>query len=180
MKPLFDMLGSPMGQAALGQMAQRAGLSPAQAQMAMRVLVPAIAGGMKKRAQADPSGLDAALGQAHARRTADAPDAVATDDGVRHGNEVLGTVFGSKDVSRTVASHASAQTGIDAGKLKALLPMAAALAAGAAAKHGASPAGGSTAATAPARGGLMGMLDADGDGNPLDDILGMAGKAGFR
>lgn len=175
MQQLFDMLGSPMGQAALGQMAERVGLSPAQAQMAMKVLVPAIAGGMKKQAQTNPSGLDAALGHAGVRRAGNTPEVAATEEGVRHGNEVLGTVFGSKDVSRTVANHASAQTGIDAGKLKSLLPMAAALAAGTAAKHGASATG---AGSRP--GGLAGMLDADGDGNPLDDILGMAGRAGLR
>lgn len=177
MKPLFDMLGSSMGQAALGQIAQRAGLSPAQAQMAMQVLVPAITGGMRNQAQANPDALTATL--AKARQAAASPGQAASDAGVQHGNEVLGTVFGSKDVSRTVAQHASTQTGIDASKLKALLPMAAALAAGTAAKHAAP----SAAAGRPASdrsGGLIGMLDADGDGNPLDDILGMAGKSGFR
>jgi hypothetical protein len=36
--------------------------------------------------------------------------------------------------------------------------------------------GGQGGAGRSAQGGLASMLDLDGDGNPLDDILGMAGK----
>jgi hypothetical protein len=36
--------------------------------------------------------------------------------------------------------------------------------------------GGSQAAAGRGAPGLASMLDLDGDGNPLDDILGMAGK----
>ena len=36
--------------------------------------------------------------------------------------------------------------------------------------------GGAAPAAAPRAGGLAGMLDLDGDGNPLNDIIGMAGK----
>ena len=179
MQQLFELIGSSAGQAALGQIGQRVGLSPAQTQAAMAALLPAVTGGMKKQAQANPAALEQTLGHTDTRRVADEPGHLASDDGVRHGKDVLGTLFGSKDVSRTVAQHASTQTGIGADKLKALLPIAAALAAGAAAKRGASAAPGQ--ADAPRTGGgLMGMFDADGDGNPLDDILDKAGKAGLR
>jgi hypothetical protein len=36
--------------------------------------------------------------------------------------------------------------------------------------------GGQAAPAAGGLGGLASMLDMDGDGNPLDDIMGMAGK----
>lgn len=84
-----------------------------------------------------------------------------------------------------MAEHASAQTGIGADKLKALLPILSTLAAGAMAKQGGVKGGGlggllgglaGGAATGGKPGGLVGMLDMDGDGNPLDDIMGMAGK----
>lgn len=177
---LGNLIGSAMGQAALAQIGQRVGLSPAQTKIAMEALMPAIAGGVKKQARDNPQALEATIAQAGRHDSSEAE--------ARHGNEVLGTVFGSKDVSRTVAGHASAQTGIDADKLKALLPIAASLAAGALAKGG--NVGGTAASgdvrhapsDAPAHraGGLLGMLDADGDGNPLDDILKMAGKTGLR
>lgn len=50
------------------------------------------------------------------------------------------------------------------------------------AKHGGGPGGvlggltGGGSAAGRGAGGLAGMLDMDGDGNPLDDIMGMAGK----
>src|SRR3546814_13005811 len=49
---------------------------------------------------------------------------------VNQGNDVLGQIFGSKDVSRTVAGQAAAQTGVDSGLLKRMLPMLAMIAAG--------------------------------------------------
>lgn len=104
---------------------------------------------------------------------------------------MLGQVFGSKDVSRTVAQSAASRSGLDPSLLKKMLPMLAMLVAGYMAKQrdaGAAPPqspgegggaggllgsllGGQGAAT-----GLASMLDLNGDGNPLDDILRMAGK----
>ncbi|MDZ7589075.1 MAG: DUF937 domain-containing protein [Parasphingorhabdus sp.] len=115
---------------------------------------------------------------------------------VEKGNDILGQIFGSKDVSRTVAAGAEQQTGISSDLLKKMLPIVAMMVAGTMAKQaggGASgPAGGlggligsmigggSSAAPQPQAGGMMGglgsLLDMDGDGNPLDDIIGMAGK----
>jgi hypothetical protein len=118
---------------------------------------------------------------------------------VNRGNDVLGQIFGSKDVSRTVAQNAAAQSGLDASVLKKMLPMLAMLVAGYMAKQ---PSAGGASHSSPAGGGLGGllggllggqaagtpgasspglasMLDLNGDGNPLDDILKMAGKA-FR
>jgi len=112
---------------------------------------------------------------------------------VSRGHDVLGQVFGSPDVSRTVAQHAATQTGLDPSLLRKMLPMLAMLVAGFMAKqHNAAPAkqasGGGTgdllggmlggAPLAGGRGapGLASLLDLDGDGNPLDDILGIAGK----
>lgn len=58
---------------------------------------------------------------------------------MERGNDVLGQIFGTKDVSRAVADNAAAGQGGDLG-------------------------------------GLVSMLDLDGYGNPLDDILRMLGK----
>jgi hypothetical protein len=113
---------------------------------------------------------------------------------VGQGNQVLGQIFGSPDVSRAVAGQASANTGIPADLLKKMLPMIAMAAAGFMAKSAsAAPAegggglggllgqvagmlGGGQPAAAGGMAGLASMLDLDGDGNPLDDIMGMASK----
>lgn len=187
MQQLFDLISGAGGHAALGPVAARLGLTPEQTQMAMKALLPALAGGMRKQVQADPAHLERTLTNSGAHEVIDRPHEVAGDQGIQRGNAVLGGVFGSKEVSRQVAQHASAQTGIAPDKLKALLPILATLAAGAVAKQGGGHAGGlggllgglagagSTTGTNRA-GGLAGMLDMDGDGNPLDDIMGMAGK----
>lgn len=60
---------------------------------------------------------------------------LAAERGVEEGNALLGSLFSSKEVSRTVAQHASAETGVGADKLKALLSILAAFAAGAMAKR---------------------------------------------
>jgi hypothetical protein len=95
-----------------------------------------------------------------------------------------------------VAQDAASRSGLDPSLLKKMLPMLAMLVAGYMARQGggAAPAGpargglggllggllgGRAAAPAPstgAGGGLASMLDLDGDGNPLDDILQVAGK----
>jgi hypothetical protein len=116
---------------------------------------------------------------------------------VNRGNDVLGQIFGSPDVSRTVTQHAAGQTGLDPALLRKMLPILAMLVAGYLSKqHGASAApqagggpvggglgdvlggllGGNRAGAARGAPGLASMLDLDGDGNPLDDILNMAGK----
>ncbi|RYE85362.1 MAG: DUF937 domain-containing protein, partial [Myxococcales bacterium] len=87
---------------------------------------------------------------------------------IGQGNSILGQIFGSKDTSRDVAQQAAQSTGIDAGILKKMLPILAMLAAGVMARRGGQGASGG--------GGLGGLLDRNGDGSSLDDLLGMAGK----
>jgi hypothetical protein len=170
------------------------GVTESQAAAGAAALAPAILGGFKKQAQAQPSGLGGLLGQlGGGGLLTEALSPQPTN--LNHGNEVLGQIFGSKEVSRTVAQNAAAQTGLSPEILKKMLPMLAMMVAGFMAQGGAgqSGAGGglggllggllggqSTGAATPgAPAGMASMLDLNGDGNALDDILRMAGKA-FR
>ena len=115
---------------------------------------------------------------------------------VGRGNDVLGQIFGSPDVSRTVAQNAAATSGIDpaAAQENAADARHARGRLHVQAEHGASGCTGRRQwrrtdgglggllggllgqggrSKAP---GLAGMLDLDGDGNPLDDIMGLASK----
>lgn len=187
----------------LQSMARELGVSEAQAATGAAVLIPAILGGFKKQAQAQPKGLEGLgglLGQLGGSGLLDqvlAPEPTNTN----LGDNVLGQIFGSKDVSRTVAQNAATQSGLDPALLRKMLPMLAMLVAGYMAKQqggSTSPAprsGGLGGALGGLLGGLLGgggsaapgkgaassglgsMLDLNGDGNPLDDILRMAGKA---
>jgi hypothetical protein len=195
---ITDIL-SQMG--GLQSMARELGVSEAQAAGGAEALLPAILGGFKKQAKTQPAGLEGLgglLGQLGGGSLLDDVLAPQPTD-VSRGNDVLGQIFGSKDVSRTVARDAATRTGLDASLLKKMLPMLAMLVTGLMAKQGslaAQPSPGSGGGLGGALGGLLGelaggggvsaggsgsglaaMLDFDGDGNPLDDILNMAGKA---
>ena len=86
---------------------------------------------------------------------------------VSRGNDVLGRVFGSKDVSRAVAENAASQSGLHPSVLKKMLPMLAMLVAGYMAKqHGASQTFGGQNGIGGLLGGLLGGQDLNRDGNP--------------
>ncbi|WBO24373.1 hypothetical protein PBT88_09855 [Sphingomonas abietis] len=96
-------------------------------------MAPALA--PKLAEHADNGGLDGTP-------TASAPPPPGTEEAAEHGNSVLASIFGSKDVSRSVAGDASAQTGIGVDKVKAVLPQLASIAAIAFLTHRASAEGG--------------------------------------
>ena len=177
----------------LQSIARELGVSESQVQSGAAALAPAILGGLKKQTQSGGlGGLGGLLGQLGGGGLLDQVLSPQATD-VSQGNEVLGQIFGSKDVSRKVAQNAATQTGLDPSLLKKMLPMLAMLVAGYMAKQGASsPQPGQDAgglggllggllggqkSGAASGGGLASMLDLNGDGNPLDDILQMAGKA---
>ena len=100
-------------------------------------LAPAILGGVKKQTQAAGlDGLGGLLGQLGGGGLLDQVLSPQPTD-VSQGNDVLGQIFGSKDVSRTVAQNAAAQSGLDPSLLKQMLPLLAMLVTGYLAKqHG--------------------------------------------
>ena len=186
---ITEMLDSMGG---IQSMARELGVSEAQARSGAESLMPAILGGFKKQAQ--PAGLDGLLNMVQGLGGGGMLDNVLAPQptDVGQGNGVLGQIFGSQDVSRAVAQNAATSTGLDPGLLKKMLPMVAMLVGGFMAKQGGTAqapqaegglgsligglmGGGQTASPATS-GGLASMLDLDGDGNPLDDIMGMAGK----
>jgi hypothetical protein len=186
---LTDMLAQAGG---LHSIARELDIEPDQAASGAAALLPAILGGFQKQAQG--GGLGDLLGQLGGGGLMDEVLAPQPTD-VGKGDAVLGEIFGSREVSRTVAQSASAQSGLDPALLKKMLPLLAMLVTGFMAKHsqGEAPAsapgglgglggmlGGILAkgqGSGGMLGGLAGMLDANGDGNALDDILRMAGKA---
>lgn len=82
---------------------------------------------------------------------------LARAETIADGNEILGHIFGSKDVSRQVASRVAAQTGIGESVLKGMLPVVAAMMMGSMSKQAAQPSGLQAGAGSGAE-GLIGML----------------------
>ena len=177
----------------LQSMARELGVSEAQVASGAEALAPAVLGGFKKQTQTSGlEGLGGLLGQLGGGGLLDNVLSPQPTD-VSLGNDLLGGIFGSKDVSRAVAQNAASQTGLDPSLLKKMLPMLAMLVGGFIAKQqgggGASRnsgggglgglLGGLLGGQGGGRssgGGLASMLDMDGDGNALDDIMRMLGK----
>ncbi|MEO7825869.1 MAG: DUF937 domain-containing protein [Allosphingosinicella sp.] len=167
MQGMEQILGSSGVDAAT--LGARFGLSPEQATAALGSLLPAVAGGFQKRAEAGD------LDQVQAVAEGSAEPDTAT------GNQILGQIFGSKDVSRQVAGHAAGQSGVAPAIMKAMLPVVAAMVAQHFAKGGAGPGGASGGGLGGILGSLLGggsggggfnLPGSTGGGNPLDDILG--------
>jgi len=152
---ITDLLAKTGG---LESIARELGVDSQQATSGAAALLPAILGGLQKQ-----GGLGDLLGQLGGGGLMDQVLAPEPTD-VSQGNQVLGQIFGSKDVSREVAQNASAQTGLDPSLLKKMLPLLAMLATGYLAKHGGEA----------MRGGGLGGLGGLGGGlgNVLGGILG--------
>jgi hypothetical protein len=191
---ITDILAQAGGLEAL---ARDVGVDESQAARGAAALLPAIMGGFSKQAAAQPGGVEGLgglLGRLGGERLLDDVVSPKPTD-VSKGNDVLGQIFGSKDVSRAVAQNASAKSGLDPALLKKMLPIVAMMVAGHMARQrgsGAAQAGGSGglggvlggmlggkdrgAQPAGGLGGLAAMLDLNKDGNPLDDIMRMMNR----
>lgn len=219
---MFDMLTSGAGQAAMGQLSKQFGLDESVTQNAVKALLPALSGGLKRNVQ-EEGGLEALMGalkNGSHDEYLEQPEKLTDTSAVEDGNAILGHLLGSKDMSRAVAAKAAERTGLSDGLLKQMLPMVAAMAMGSLSKQTKEPSlqesimgaiagqmlgggqkGGALGgllggllgggqrqqataqAAQSAKGGgadmlgmLGGLLDADGDGNPMDDIMQMVMK----
>ena len=131
---MTDLLAQTGG---IKSIARELGVSESQAATGAEALIPAILGGFKKQAQAQPSGLaglGGLLGQLGGGSLLDNVLSPETTD-VSRGNDVLGQIFASKDVSRTVAQNAASRSGLSPSLLQKMLPMLAMLVAGYMAKQ---------------------------------------------
>jgi len=175
----MDLLKAAGGSDSIGQLATTVGLGSSDTSKLVEALAPALMRGVQKNAADDSglAGLRRALETGGHDRYIDKPELLASDDTRADGNNILGHIFGSKDVSRNVAAVAAKDTGIDAGLIKKVLPLLATLAMGAMSKK--TSAGRDIGSSASAGGlgplgDLLGMGSKSGGG--LDDILGMARK----
>ena len=168
----------------LQSIARELGVSENEVATGAQALAPAILGGFQKQAQTQPGGVEGLgglLGQLGGGGLLDNVLSPQPTD-VSQGNNVLGQIFGSKDVSRTVAQDAASRTGIDPSLLKKMLPMLAMLVAGYMARQsgGGGGGGGLGGGLAGAIGGALGG-GGGGIGGGLGQILGgMLGGGGAR
>jgi hypothetical protein len=174
----MDLLKATGGGDSVGQLASAVGLGSSDTSKLVASLAPALMRGLQKNTASDDgvAGLRRALETGGHDRYIDDPALMRSAETRADGNNILGHIFGSKDVSRNVAAVASKDTGIDASLIKKALPLLASLAMGAMSKKssagqeiGPSVGGGGLGPL----GDLLGKVSGKGG---LDDILGMARK----
>ena len=165
---------------AITSMARELGIDEGTAKTAAGALLPAIVAGMGRSATGGPSTPDpmgglgslagAILGGGGSSGGGGLGGALAGGLGgglldavlgssptpTAPGNDILGNIFGSKDVSRSVAGEVASMTGIDEGVLKKMLPILAMAIAGYMAKQAT---GGQTQASGSnPLGGILGSI----------------------
>ena len=127
MAGLLELLAGAQAKPAKQQLGQQFGLDDAATQQALAALIPALAAGLKSNAgkSGGVESLLGALSQGNHGRYIDEPSLLGRPETRDDGNGILGHLLGSKDMSRSVASHASQKTGLDTGLLKKMLPIVA-------------------------------------------------------
>ena len=178
---ITDLLLGQENTSAIGQLAQKLGVSEEQARAIVAEVTPSMSRGMQRRSQEKNDnfgGLFDALNTDNHSRYIEEPDLLGRQETVDDGNSILGHIFGSKDVSRNVAKQAEQNTGIAGTLIKKALPIVATMVMGSLGKQ---IFGGNSQPSAQQGGGLLtSLLDSDRDGSVIDDVLGMAFKMAFR
>ncbi len=176
-----DLLFDNKNTDAISEFANNFGVNESQAKDAISSLANSLSRGLGANSQ-EVKGLDSlmeALEKGKHSRYLDDPSLLGKKETTQDGNDILGHIFGKKDVSRHVAKRSSKETGLGSSLLKKMLPVVATMVM---ASLGKKMLGGSKQ-SAPSRqestGFLTKILDADKDGSMIDDVLGMAFKA-FR
>ena len=169
---LIDLIDSVGGQQSLGSLANNLGLDASRTNDLVGALAPALMGALQKQtsSQEGLEGFKNALQTGKHQEYLSNPASMTSADTVADGNNILGHIFGNKDVSRNVAAQAAASTGIDSSLIKQALPLIASLAMGAMSKSSNSGQSLDNSAS-DLLGSLMG-----GDGIDMDDVLNLAKK----
>lgn len=194
---LMTLLQQAQGGQGLSQLASQFGMNEAQAAKLSALLTPTI--GQAAKEKAESGGLQDLLSSLHGERQGaffDDAKQAAAPTGQAQGMAFLETLMGSQQAPQEIASEAANQTGIDLSTVMQFLPALAAMLQGGMQKEmpdsnienlmgqfsGADSSGGimgmvggflsGSGGNGPDLGALSQMLDADGDGSPLNDILG--------
>ena len=173
-----DIIGQAGG---IGAISRELGVDEGTAQSGVAALLPAVLGGFRGQVEQSPQGIGGLGGMLSQLGGGGLLDSVLSPgpSNVGAGNNVLGHIFGSPDASRSVAEHASAQSGVPPSLLKKMLPLVAMLVAGYMAKQ-AMGGGGNDASRQNAQAGAQAGADTGGDmGGVIGSMLGGGQQPGM-
>ena len=185
MPSVLDMLKGQIGGSTLSQVSQRLGANQGQIQQAIGAALPVLLAALARNA-AKPQGATAlheALVNDHDGSVLNNLTGVVSRSDLSDGNAILGHVLG--DRRGAVETGVSKLSGLGGQQVTQLLAVLAPVVMGALGKmqrqQNLDPSGLATALAGerqgldkvlPNLGGLAGLLDADGDGQILDDVIG--------
>jgi hypothetical protein len=152
----------------LDALASQLGLPRDKVQRGAEALLPSIVSGFQNRAKSPGAdgagGLESELKSLGGGALADNVTGPQQTD-IAKGEQLLGNIFGNKDVSRKVAGDASQKSGLEEGALKKMLPMLTMLVGGHLSKKSGEHQGG--------LGGMLGsVLGGGAAGGALGSLLG--------
>lgn len=196
---LLNLLQQAQGGQGLGALAKQLGMDEGTAGGLAEMLAPAIGSAAKKRAES--GGIEAILGQLQGQAQGglfDAPEAAAAPEAQEQGQAFLENILGSREATQELAREAAGRAGVEQGQVEQFMPALAAMLQGGMQQQmpdtqisgmltqvtgGVTNQGGGIMSmlsgilsTQNKQGGpdlsmLTNMLDADGDGSVLDDVL---------
>lgn len=124
MSSLLDLLLKTNNNGLSSQIANQYGIEQNQAEAAMQALMPAFSEGLKRNASS-PQGFSAfmqALAQGNHSQYSNNPAQAFSEQGIGEGNQILGHLFKSKDLSRKIAEQAATASNVPPSVLKQMLP----------------------------------------------------------
>ena len=186
MNDLLGTLSQQVGSQVAGQISKQFGIDTKMSESAINAALPMLLGAISRNA-ATPQGaqaLNKALDQHDGSVLNDLLGAVTSQDRVKDGEKILGHVFGNRQSG--VQQGLSQLSGLDGAKSSQLLAMLAPLVMGAlgqtkrssglGADDLAALLGGQRQGIDSKLGGLASLLDRDGDGSVMDDVMDMGSK----
>ncbi len=173
---ITDLLFDKGNSNTISEFAKNFGVNDSQAKDAISTLANSLSRGLGQNTQ-DERGMGNlfdALNSGKHSRYLDDPSQIGRKEATNEGNDILGHIFGNKDVSRHVTKRASKETGLSGTLLKKMLPVVASMVMAALGKK---MVGGGGRTRQESTGFLTKIFDRDHDGSMIDDVLGMAFKA---
>jgi hypothetical protein len=156
---LYQIMQDAQGGQAINNLAQQFGLTPEQADAAVKSLIPALSTGFVTKA-AQPGGYGEILGtmgdDQHRQAYAD-PAAAQDPDVQQKGGDIVSSIFGNSGIANQIAEQASRYTGIPAATLLQMLPVIASMIVG----------------------GVATTMHNQGMGGMLGQLISMAQQGGF-
>lgn len=175
---ITDLLFDKSNSNSISEFAKNFDVNDSQAKDAISTLANSLSRGLGQNTQNEKGmgGLFDALNKGNHSRYLDDPSLLGRKETTNEGNDILGHIFGNKEVSRHVTKRASKKTGLSSTLLKKMLPVVASMVMAALGKK---MLGGGGRSQQQSTGFLTKIFDKDNDGSMIDDVLGMAFKAAF-